>query len=476
MPIFPSPSYHGYDVTKFDQVNTDYGTLDDFSHLIEATHARGVKVILDLPLNHTSSQHPWFQKAIQGPHSRERQWYNFKRKGSGTEAGWFPASPAPDEQYQYQAIFSSGMPDLNYDNPEVRQAAKDIARVWLERGVDGFRLDAAKHIYGDSISSVTDNDIQKTNQWWQEFSKYVYAVKSDAILVGEVLGDYNLGVRFAPGLEGLVNEQFMWDARSATAGDRPGFLYDYQRFLREARAKRTSDPSNAGMPNRPFQFFQYLASHDADKRLESDFEDRKRLGMLRTVEQGYSLAMYLLLTVSPYAIVYQGDEIMQKGYKWYSDPFDRPLREPFPWYKSGEGPCQTKWFRPIYDKPNDGVSKEEQEQSGGMLPLVRSLTHFRAKHSVFSNAELNQVLSDSGDWIVFEKTGDSKRYLVLINTTNHELKYKFHGAWYPEYRNAQVLFRGDGIARKWADTTSGAIRITGTATVPPFGLVILLRP
>src|SRR3954471_16667093 len=103
------------------------------------------------------------------------------------------------------------MPDLNFDNPKVRQEVKDIAKFWLDQGVDGFRLDAAKHIFGDRFDPPREAEILKNNDWWLEFSQFVYRRKADAILVGEVLGDPELLLRHAWGLDGLVDEPFMND-------------------------------------------------------------------------------------------------------------------------------------------------------------------------------------------------------------------------------------------------------------------------
>ena len=148
MPINPSPSYHGYDVTDYYAVNPDYGTMDDFKRLIEEAHKRDIKVIIDLVLNHTSSQHPWFESALT-PGSEnydrvclERLQIPARRVPGGNQA-WYKAS---NGKYYY-AIFWDQMPDLNYDTPAVREEAKKIASFWLKDvGIDGFRLDAVRYL------------------------------------------------------------------------------------------------------------------------------------------------------------------------------------------------------------------------------------------------------------------------------------------------------------------------------------------
>ena len=164
MPIHPSTSYHGYDVIDYYAVNPEYGTMEDFNRLLDEAHKRGIRVIIDLVLNHTSVDHPWF-RAAQDPMSEYRDWYVW----SDTEpsgSGWH----ASDHGY-YFGIFWEGMPDLNYEHPPVTEQMHDVARYWLQDiGVDGFRLDAAKHLIEDGmIQTHTD----ATHEWYKDF-RHVY--------------------------------------------------------------------------------------------------------------------------------------------------------------------------------------------------------------------------------------------------------------------------------------------------------------
>jgi hypothetical protein len=204
------------------------------------------------------------------------------------------------------------------------------------------------------------------------------------------------------------------------------------------------------------------------------------------VDEGYRLAMYLLVTMAERPILYEGDELMQRGWKWNGNPstdqknpgdgsgiFDETLREPFPWFASGQGPGQTRWFTPRFDRPNDGVSREEQGQPGGMLDLVRGLSHLRARHRAFANGTIGAIASDSADWLVFERVSGSDHYMVLINPTAGGKDYRFHAAWFPEYRNADLIFWSDGRERRWKDTSNDGERIGDSVFVPPTGLVVI---
>jgi glycosidase len=487
MPVFPSPSYHGYDVTDYRAINPDYGTLEDFKALLREAHRRGVRIILDIPFNHTSDKHAWFQEAVRNKESPYRRYYHFAPDQGPQPRGWYSVAGPGGEKLRYFGLFSSRMPDLDYDNPKVRQEVKDIAAFWLELGVDGFRLDAAKHIYGDRFDQPREAEIRKNNDWWLEFSQSVYRRKADAVLVGEVLGDVEVLRRHAWGLDGLLDEPFMNNLRTQVSGPRPGFLGQYKRFLSQARElNRTAHNPALGFPDQPFQSFDYVASHDRNPRLASDLEERKRRGMTHAVDEAYRLALYTLFTLSSRPVLYQGDEVMQRGWRWNGnardDPrssgdgsgvFDETLREPFPWYRAGRGPGQTSWFPSKFGQPNGGASREEQDAEGGMLHLARGLAHLRARHPALADGDVGVIPSDTQEWMVFERCAGPDHYLVLINLTATGQDYKFHATWYPQFVRAQLIFWSDGKQRKWKDATKDNQKIEGSAHVPPFGLVVL---
>jgi maltose alpha-D-glucosyltransferase / alpha-amylase len=155
MPFFPSPLRDdGYDISDYRSVNPTYGTLDDFKAFLEAAHQRGIRVIIEMVLNHTSDQHPWFQESRSSRTNPRRDWYvwsdtDTKYKGTrlifvDTELSnwaWDPVS----KQYYWHRFFSH-QPDLNYDNPQVREEMWDIMKFWLQMGVDAFRLDAVPYL------------------------------------------------------------------------------------------------------------------------------------------------------------------------------------------------------------------------------------------------------------------------------------------------------------------------------------------
>lgn len=206
MPVNPSPTYHKYDVKDYYEIDPQYGTLEDFQELIAECDKRGIKVIMDLVLNHSSSENPWFTEACEylrelgdgEPDAGECpyiSYYNFSRE---SQSGY---SPVEGTDWYYEARFWSGMPDLNLDCEELRQEIADITAYWLAMGVGGFRLDAVKEYYtgapGQSIAFLA---------WLTETVK---AQRADAYLVGEAwLEQSDYAQYYESGIDSLFDFAF----------------------------------------------------------------------------------------------------------------------------------------------------------------------------------------------------------------------------------------------------------------------------
>lgn len=191
-PIFYSESYHGYDVEDYNEVNPLFGTIDDFKNLVNEVHNRGMKIIIDYPINHTSSLCDWFIEATSNPDSKYVDYYNFVNKDDTSKYSLDEKSPwysdvwhSFDDSYYY-GIYGEAMPDLNFNNPEVRQVVIDNAVLYAKLGVDGFRLDGAMHIFEPNEYNEMTNSTQQTITWWNEFACALEEVNPDIYLVGEV--------------------------------------------------------------------------------------------------------------------------------------------------------------------------------------------------------------------------------------------------------------------------------------------------
>ena len=178
-PIFVSPSYHKYDASDYYKIDPKFGTMEDLQELIELCHSRGVKVILDLVINHTSTGHAWFKAFTEAHKSGNTadKYYNFYSWASnaGNPGTWRNISGSAD---YYECNFSGDMPELNYDNAEVRKEMVALAKYYLDMGVDGFRFDAAKYIYyGQESRNV---------EFWDWYMAELRKIKPDIYSVAEV--------------------------------------------------------------------------------------------------------------------------------------------------------------------------------------------------------------------------------------------------------------------------------------------------
>jgi len=301
MPVFVSPSYHGYDVIDYRNIDPDYGTLEDFKRLVEAAHDRGMRVILDLVLNHSSSQHPWFL-ASQDPNSPYRDWYRWSDENPGgfSEDGR-PVWHAAGGDYYY-GYFWSGMPDLNYENEEVTSEMLDIARFWaIDMGVDGFRIDAARYLIenGKTIANTPE-----THAWFADFYSELRRIKPDIYLIGEVWSYSKEAAAYVTGHE--LTQTFDFDLSMALLNSIKGrnatrfstvLARDYPRF----------DYGSMGV---------FMTNHDMPRVMSQLGGDgaKARLGA------------FLLLTAPGTPYLYYGEEIGMLGQK----P-DELIRTPMQW-------------------------------------------------------------------------------------------------------------------------------------------------
>ncbi|HWD63725.1 MAG TPA: maltose alpha-D-glucosyltransferase [Solirubrobacteraceae bacterium] len=192
LPFYESPLRDGgYDIADFYKVHHDYGTVEDVRQLIDAAHARRIRVIADLVMNHTSSDHPWFQESRSSPDNPKRDWYvwsdTYDRYQDAriifvdTEASNWTWDPVAGQYYWHR--FFSHQPDLNYDNPEVQQAMLDVLRFWLDLGLDGFRLDAVPYLY-EREGTICEN-LPETHAFLKRVRKEIEENYPDRVLLAE---------------------------------------------------------------------------------------------------------------------------------------------------------------------------------------------------------------------------------------------------------------------------------------------------
>jgi glycosidase len=390
MPVAASPSYHGYDVTDYYRVQHEYGTNDDLRRLVAEAHRRGIRVLVDLVLNHASSEHPYFKHALLHADSPYRDWFLWLPTHPGVKNPWggdnWHRSPVRDEYYY--GFFWSGMPDLNYETAAVREEAKRIAAFWLdELGVDGFRLDAIKHLVEREQGRIVEH-VPATHEFLRQFTAYLDSVAPHAFTIGEVWDSIGAMMLYYPD---QLDAYFAFEASDAIlqavrTGSGAGLLDPFLRLQREVPAERWS----------PF-----LRNHDQTRTLTALGGDLA----------GARLAATLLLTLPGLPFVYYGEEIGMTG-----DKPDPRLRTPMHWRRAPAAgfTLGTPW-EPLQPDSFDANVEVQDADPGSLLNLYRRLIHLRSERPALGAGEL-VPLATSHDAVTayLRRTGDDA-VLILAN-------------------------------------------------------------
>jgi len=388
MPVVASPSYHGYDATNYYRVNPEYGSNDDFKRLVAAAHRRGIRVLVDMVLNHVSNEHPMFKDALMNPNSPYRDWFRWSRTDPKTKGPWgqqvWHRSPVRDEYYY--GVFWEGMPDLNYENPAVREEAKKIARYWIhEMGVDGFRLDAVPYLVeeGDQLANTAG-----THSVLREYSSYVHQIAPGAFTVGEVWDSVGAMLPYYPD---QLDSYFAFELSDAIidavrTGSATKLLGGYLRLQRTLRADRWS----------PF-----LRNHDQIRTLTALGGDVERAKVAAT----------LLLTLPGFPFVYYGEEIGMTG-----DKPDPRLRTPMQWSRGpSAGFTRALPWEPLQpDSLTANVSVQDHD-THSLLNLYRTLIHLRSAQSALAVGELIPLTASNDAVAAYIRHDGNHVALVVAN-------------------------------------------------------------
>jgi alpha-amylase len=387
MPIAESPSYHGYDVVDYRAIEADYGTAADFHAFMTAAHERGIAVIVDLVLNHTSIDHPWFQDA-RTPGSEHDDWYVWSTAGvpfagPGGRRIWHK-----DGDRWYYGFFWEGMPDLNVANPDVAAELDDIARFWLDdMGVDGFRLDAARHLIEDG--DRTENS-DATFEWLEDFRTRLKAGNPDALVLGEVYDATSMSSKYIR--DGSLDLTFDFGLAGATiAAIRSGDGHSLQAAQREVAESYPPD----GLAT-------FLTNHDQNRvadQLGSDVAASR-------------LAASLLLTGQGIPFVYYGEEIGMTGHK----P-DEQIRTPMRWDASTPAAgfsSGTPWEPLSADPPGVNVASQLADP-GSLLSTYRTLIRLRGDLPALSHGSWTPIAASAPSVSASLRQADGETIVVLVN-------------------------------------------------------------
>jgi alpha-glucosidase len=429
-PFYPSPmADFGYDVSEFCDIDPRFGSIGDFDALVDEAHRLDLRVILDYVPNHTSDEHAWFREARSSRSNPRRNWYIFRDPKTGREppTNWLSEFGGSawewderTEQYYYHAYLKQ-QPDLNWRNAEVRAAMYDVLRFWLERGVDGFRVDAIHHLVEDE--HLRDNPpnpeflpgmpphqrlIREHTRDLPEVQDYIVEMRRvvdeyrDRLLIGEAYLPFDrLMAYYGPKLSGMhlpFNFHLIgvhWEARAIAA---------------LAEAYEAALPAGA-WPN------WVLGNHD-----------RSRIAS-RVGSQYARLAAVLLLTLRGTPTLYYGDEIGMRDVEippaMVQDPWEKnvpglglgrdPVRTPMQWDGAHVAgfTTTTPWLPLAADYRDVNVARQKHDQRS-LLSLYRALLALRRREAALALGDF-ELLKAGSDLLAYVRTHAQRELVVVLN-------------------------------------------------------------
>lgn len=428
MPINTSPSYHGYDISDYYNINPDYGTMDDFKELIKEAHKRDIKVEMDMVINHTSTENAWFKEASTNKNSKYRNYYiwtNDKKVAAETS----PISSEPwtalGNEYYY-SLFWSGMPDLNYDNKDVRDEMKKVAKYYLDMGVDGFRLDAAMWIY--------TNDDNKNIAWWKEYQDYIKSINKNAVLVGEVWQDASKLI--APYYKSLTSCFDFPLADSIITGVQSGTVSGVIATANNAYEKYKAVDKN-------FIDSPFLTNHDMNRSMNT----------FQNVDLAkHAAAILLTLPGTPY--IYYGEETGMMGYK----PDER-IRQPFIWDNKDKSK-NSSWESSDNLLNKVAVNVQEKDKNS-LLNFYKTLINLRNKSNALRLGEFKAIDTESNGVAAYKRIYKNEQVYVYINVNKETDKEKI------DLKQAKVLYSNI--------KTANSLTFSGKVSLGSYQILILQK-
>ena len=402
MPVMPSTTYHKYDVTDYEDIDAEYGDLDDFKELVAECHKRGIRLIIDLVMNHTSSKHPWFEAAcdyiegLGGAEPSEAEcpyfgYYNFTREPKGDvyyevgDTGWY-----------YEAQFWSEMPDLNLENQAVRDEFDGITSFWMDLGVDGFRLDAA----GEYETGQTTKNIEILS--W--FHSMVEEKNADAYIVAEVWQDLDTYAKY---YESGIDSCF--DFAFANAD---GIIAD--------SLKKTAGYNASSYGNAAANVQKKLAAYNADY-IDAPFYTNHDMARSAGYYSGdYSENMTKIsgamnLFMSGNAFLYYGEELGMKG-----SGKDENKRAPMYWSDAGDGKTAEGMCRGPEGmdaiKMKYGSLEEQKDDPDSVYNFYRAVIKLRNAYPEIARGQVTFLKDLSDENVcVLKKTWNDRELVIAFN-------------------------------------------------------------
>ncbi|HWQ34708.1 MAG TPA: maltose alpha-D-glucosyltransferase [Blastocatellia bacterium] len=438
LPMYPSPLRDGgYDIADYYSILPEYGTLDDFRNFLSAAHARGIRVITDLVLNHTSDQHPWFQESRSSLAAPKRDWYVWSKTDLkytdariiflDTERSNWTWDEQTGEFYWHR--FFSHQPDLNYDNPEVQEAVIRVVSFWLEMGVDGFRLDAVPYLY--EREGTNCENLPETHQFIKRLRAYVDEHYPGRLLLAEAnQWPEDVVAYFGAGDECQMCYHFPIMPRLFMA-----LRQEDRRPIVEIIERTPAIPANA-------QWGMFLRNHDEltlemvtdeerdylyneyakDRRMRLNLGIRRRLApLLDNSRRAIELLNALLFSLPGSPFLYYGDEIGM-GDNIYLGDRDG-VRTPMQWSVDRNAGFSRADFAqlyfpvimdPVYGYQSVNVEAQQRHPTS-LLHWMRQIIRLRKRHQVFGRGTLEFIKPENRRVLAFTRKDAGETVLCIYN-------------------------------------------------------------
>ncbi|MDU2197749.1 MAG: alpha-glucosidase [Peptostreptococcaceae bacterium] len=465
-PFYKSPNDdNGYDISDYKAIMDDFGTMEDFDELLKEAHKRNIKLIADLVINHTSDEHPWFIESKSSIDSDKRDWYIWRKGKNNKEPNnWESIFKGSAWQYEeesdeyYLHLFSKKQPDLNWENEEVREALYEMVNWWLDKGIDGFRIDAISHIKKDeglldmpnpdNLEYVPSFDKHSNRPGIQDFLKELKINtfdKYDIMTVGEAAGvDADEAEVWVGEDDGKFNMIFQFENMDLW-NDNPGKNVDwieYKRVISKWQNKLHNKGWNA----------LYIENHDTPRVVSTLGNDKEYI-----YESSTSLAlMYFMMEGTPF--IYQGQELGMTNAKFnnieeYNDvraksvyedkikngrTIDEALRElnaysrdntrtPMQWDSSKNGgfTVGNSWLK-VNENYEDINVEKQLKDSNSVLNFYKNIIKIRKENECLIYGSYNLILEEDKNIFAYERILDDKKFLIITNLSNYDNTYSYN--------------------------------------------------
>ncbi len=419
-PMMPSSTYHKYNVENYFEIDPEFGTLEDFDKLLKECHDRGVKVIIDLVVNHAGAGHEFFRNACdelrEGKEDGYARYFNFSKT---QDAVYQHAVSGAD--YFYQGDFWDQMPDWNLSFDGTREYFEEITKFWLDRGVDGFRLDAVKYFGGDHTEGV------ECMKWFYNMAK---GYKDDVYMVGEdwtETGDiYEM---YESGIDSLFNFKF-----ANNGGEYLTAASSVESFVKKLKKY----DNNIKEHNKQAINANFLTNHDMNRLASLIYAD----------ENKFAAALYMLSPGNSFT--YYGEEI---GIEAPSTSSDANYRTAMVWDSDNLPDITTEGVGPEDTCPMGGV-KQQLADANSLLNTYRKLIRIRLENPEIARGDITDTIQCDGDCAGYIIDSDGSRVAVIHNAAKEDKELTVDMLEKPELRGWSVAQeKSDGVAPELSGNT-----------------------